>query len=477
MNARLVIAAPSSGAGKTTVVTGLLRALRDRGVRVQAFKVGPDYIDPTCHRLASGRDGCNLDLWLMGEAAVRELFARMTQGAEVAIIEGVMGLYDGAAGGAGSTASLARLLAAPVVLVLDASAGAQSLAATALGFREYDRRLQVAGVIANRVGSDRHAALIAEALQPVGLPLLGALPHDDGLRLPEGRLGLVIGGGVAAWVERAGAAIGQGVDLERLMAIARTAPPLPRAHEGVVFAPDLAGRYAGLTIAIARDEAFWFYYADALAWCQYLGVTLVPFSPVRDPSLPEGCDGLWFGGGFPERHAEALAANIALRRAVQSAYAAGLPMYAECGGFQYLLEEYVVDGRSWPMAGCLKGRTVLMPHLEGLGYRLAEPAQPAQPACHWLAAGEALRGHVFHYGRPQNLEGCSAWRLFRADGSYERLDGRVTPSLLASYLHVHLPTQQRLALAFLERCRRWRDSRKNPENRRDSGRGRSLRGP
>ena len=446
---RLVIAGTQSGAGKTTITAGLIAALASRGLQVQGFKTGPDYIDPSCHRWASGRPGRNLDTWLMTPAQVRAGFLRAAARADLAIIEGVMGLYDGAggAGEIGSTAHLAKVLRAPVVLVLDARASARSAAAVALGFKMLDPEVPVAGVICNRVGSPRHAEMLRDALGSIGLPMLGALPQDDALRVAEGRLGLSLPGGDGSmpdWIARAKDAVTEHLSLEHLVALAASAGELPAygATESTPdpFSPAQAGRYSGLRVAVALDAAFWFYYEDTFDLMRHWGVEPVLFSPLHDGRLPSGADGLYIGGGFPERYAAALAANCAMVASVRSALAKGLPALAECGGYLYLLEGLTgEDGTVFPMAGCIPGVARLQPRLQGMGYRTAEPG--------------GVRGHVFHYTRVEDAIGSSpAWRLSRSGGDFEREDGYRDPAILASYLHVHHATQPQVLAQFLDRC-------------------------
>ncbi len=460
---RLVMAGTHSGAGKTTVASGLMAALVARGLRVQGFKTGPDYIDPQCHRWATGRPGRNLDTWLMTPGQIRRGFARAAAGADVAVIEGVAGLYDGAGGGGevGSTAHLAKLLDAPVVLVLDARASARSAAAVALGFRVLDPDVQVAGVICNRVGSDRHTEMIRDALAGIDMPLLGALGRDENLQVPEDRLGLALPGGdgtLPEWIRRAGAAVAAQVDLDRLLDLAAGAGNRPVSGSVAVpgadpagaaavaqaegedpFRPEEAGRYRGLRVAVGLDPAFWFYYEDTFDLLRHWGVEPVCFSPVRDQELPAGVHGLYLGGGFPERHAAPLAVNTAMRAAVQAAWRGGLPFLAECGGYLYLLEGLTgEDGLVYPMAGCIAGTARLQPRLQGMGYRTAEPG--------------GVKGHIFHYTRVDGAAGTPAWHLSRSDGSYERADGYRCPTAVASYLHVHHATQPGVMAEFLRIC-------------------------
>jgi cobyrinic acid a,c-diamide synthase len=450
---RIVIAGTQSGAGKTTVSSGLMKALTDQHLRVQGFKVGPDYIDPQCHRWATGRPSRNLDTWLMTPDQVVSGFLRGAAGADVAIIEGVMGMFDGAGGTgeAGSTAHLAKLLRAPVVLVLDAHASARSAAAVALGFKMLDHEVHLAGVICNRVGSDRHAEMLREALDSIGIPMLGALRHNGELRVPENRLGLALPGGdgsLPEWIRLAGEAVASQMNLDLLLDLARGAGELPafKADSSDPFAPRMAGRYSGLRVAVGLDPAFWFYYEDTFDLMRHWGVEPIFFNPIRDGALPPDIDGLYLGGGFPERHAAALSANGAMRGAVRSAWDAGLPMLAECGGYLYLLEGLTgEDSTVYQMAGCISGVARLQPRLQGMGYRVAEPG--------------GVKGHLFHYTRVEGSEGQPAWQLSRSNGEFERSDGYRQASVVASYLHVHHATQPWVMDDFLSTCQRYQGGR------------------
>lgn len=465
-----VITAPASGGGKTTVTVGLLRALSDRGLKVQSFKVGTDFVDPLCHAAATGRPALNLDLWTMGEKYVRSLFDAYAMQADAVVIEGVMGLFDGGSGRGvpGSTAALAKRLNVPVVLVVDASASAESVAAVALGFQKYDAAVQLAGVIANRIASEGHSHMVAQGLASIGIPYFGGVSARDELVQPDARGGLIIDGTVQNWIGACGAAVADGVDLDGLLReTTPVAGPEGRtsgqptdvgtAKEPPAVLPwSPPGSYGGLRLAIARDAAFCFYHKDALAWLKRLGVYLVPFSPLADKGFPDDVDGMYIGGGFLDRFAADLAANEQMRSALRTALTAGIPCYAEAGGFQYLLEELQVGKETYPMVGYLQGRTVIERRLQGIGYRLAQAVQPPK----WLADVGPVRGRVFHYGRPEGLAKGGAWQLRRATGEVERVDGIVTDSVLASFLYVHLPTQVRLTKAFLDLCQRFRTKRK-----------------
>src|SRR6201994_210711 len=401
---RLVIAAPASGSGKTTVACGLMAALRATGLAVSGHKVGPDYIDPGYHLLATGRSARNLDPVLCGEARVAPLFAHGAAGADVAVIEGVMGLFDGATApsgegagdpGFGSTAHVARLLSAPVVLVIDASAMSRSVAAIATGFARFDPRTTVAGVILNRVGSHRHELLLRDALTDAGVPVYGAIRRSDQVSAPSRHLGLIpVAERSAAATEataRLGALIAESCDLPGLMALARSAPSLP----GPAWDPAAEVAEAGPTparaprpvVAVAGGPAFTFSYTEHTELLTAAGLDVVPFDPLRDETLPDGAAGLILGGGFPEMLASALSANQPLRHAIAAAAARGVPVAAECAGLLYLAR--TLDGA--PMRDVLPVEATMTPRLT-LGYR-----EPTAASDSILArAGTTVRAHEFH---------------------------------------------------------------------------------
>lgn len=431
---RLVIAAPSSGSGKTTVAAALLAAWRARGRVVQPFKVGPDYIDPTHLARAAGRTPRNLDGWFLDRPELLEVFRRGSVGAEAALVEGVMGLFDGrdALGREGSTAQVARWLDAPVVLVVDARAMAGSVAALVRGFRDHDPRLRLAGVIANRVGSARHAGILAEALAALGVPFFGYLPHDPALALPERHLGLVLAGERSlepeAWARAAGT-----LDVEALWRLAQAAPALElpphRLPEG--------RRTLRARIALARDAAFSFYYLEALELLEQLGAELVPFSPLVDDRLPEDVGAVWIGGGYPELYARELAAN---RGALEALRRFPGPVYAECGGLMYLSEALDTPEGRFSMVGLVPG-TARMQSRPTLGYRHIEALGDGPVA----RRGWRAKGHAFHYSTRPAVE-PAAWR--RVDGTEREgyLDGRVH----ASYVHLYFPAAPDMARRFVE---------------------------
>jgi len=455
---RLMIAAPSSGSGKTTVTAGLLAALTARGRRVAPFKVGPDYIDPGYHALAAGRPCHNLDPWLLAPDRLLASFSHRAAGADLALIEGVMGLFDGYSGtdDTGSTAHLARLLQAPVVLVLDVGAMARSAAAIVRGFRDFDPRVRLAGVLLNQVGSEGHARLVQAAIEAeTGLPVLGYLPRNAELALPERHLGLVPTaepGPWQDWVERVRQTVEASVNLEAIQALAETAPPLPEMGADPFALQPISPRPV---IAVARDAAFSFIYADNLDLLTAAGAELAFFSPLADAALPHGTQALYLCGGFPELYAAELARNESLLAAVRGAHAAGLPIYAECGGLMYVTEAIRdLQGAVFPMAGLLPGLSAMTPRLT-LGYRTFRAVSDS-----WLwQSGEQMRGHEFHYsnwqGRPQDLPYLYELQP-DAQLSTIRGEGARAGNLIASYTHLHFLSQPELAARFVRAASRFR---------------------
>ncbi|MFF5246792.1 cobyrinate a,c-diamide synthase [Streptosporangium sp. NPDC000095] len=436
MVARIVIAAPASGAGKTTVATGLMAALARRGMAVSPHKVGPDYIDPGYHAMATGRPGRNLDPFLTGEDLVAPLFLHGAAGADIAVVEGVMGLYDGAGSTEfASTAHVARLLGAPVVLVVDAARQSRSVAALVHGFASYDTRIRLGGVILNRVGSERHEAVCREALAESGVPVLGAIRRSDAVTAPSRHLGLVP---VAERRPQAAGAldavadlVAASCDLEELLRLARGAPPLP----AVPWTPGPPA--APVTrIAVAGGRAFTFGYTEQAELLAAAGAEIVPFDPLVDEALPEGTRGIVIGGGFPEVHAAELSANEPLRDQVAAFEG---PISAECAGLLYLSRR--LDGR--PMCGLLDVEARMTGTLT-LGYRDAVAVRDSP----LTRDGERYRGHEFHR---TTVEPVPDRPLFRWRGG---ADGFADDRITASYLHLHWAGSPHLASRFVEACRR-----------------------
>jgi cobyrinic acid a,c-diamide synthase len=484
---RVVIAAPGSGHGKTSVATGLLAALRQRGLAVSPHKVGPDYIDPGYHALAAGRPGRNLDPWLTGEDQVVPMFlhgATTPVPADIAVIEGVMGLFDGKAGSAGegtardfaSTAHVARLLAAPVALVMDASGMAASAAAVLHGFATFDRRARVAGVIFNQVGTARHEQLLRDAAAAAGIPVLGVIPRQARLTVPSRHLGLIpaaeLGPAAQAAVSALAAVIIAHVDLPAVVGLARTAGPL-RARED--HSPQRSAPAAPFPrLALAAGPAFTFGYPEHAELLTASGAEVVTVDPLRDERLPDDVDGLVIGGGFPEEHAGQLSANASLRAQVAALAAAGAPVIAECAGLLYLARS--LDGH--PMCGVLDVEAAMTGTLT-LGYRDARAAADSPLA----AAGTRARGHEFHrtavtsarergasreaegYGRysvgaPSReaaAAGASAWHWTAAGTAVT--EGFVRGGVHASYLHTHWQGIPGAAERVAAAARRYRQAR------------------
>jgi cobyrinic acid a,c-diamide synthase len=444
---RIVVAGTSSGAGKTTVACGLIGALRAAGLVVQGFKVGPDYIDPSYHALASRRPGRNLDAFLSGPDLIPQLARHGSAGADVAVVEGVMGMFDGASGRGelASTAHVAKLLRAPVVLVVDAEAMARSAAAIVHGYRTFDPDVDVAGVIFNRVGSDHHEELLREATAELGVPVLGALRRDERVVAPERHLGLVPAGEredrTHAALDALAEAATRYVDLEAVERLARTAPPL----DGPAWSPEPDHPTTAARVAIARGPAFSFHYEENLELLAAAGAQLVSFDPIADEALPDGADALVLAGGFPEVFGAELEANARLRADVAAFAVSGRPVLAECGGLLYLGAE--LDGRA--MCGVLPLRSRMAGRLT-LGYREAT----AITATPWLPPGQTVRGHEFHYStvEPIGVAAPPAWRLSARGTSLE--EGAVQGGVQASYLHVHWAAHRDIAHRFVRAAAR-----------------------
>jgi cobyrinic acid a,c-diamide synthase len=444
----LVLAGTASGVGKTSITLGFVAALRRRGLVVQAFKVGPDFIDPGLHALASGRPSYNLDGWMCGREAVLATLTRHAADADVAIVEGVMGCFDGAdsTSDAGSTAQVAKWLGAPVVLVVDASAQARSAAATVLGFERFDPALDVAAVVLNRVGGQAHARSVMEAIRATcrAVPV-GSIPCDDTWwAMPERHLGLVTAAeGVVdgARLDRMADAVDRGLDLDRLLALAR-----PRALD----APPHAVPRPRATIGIARDAAFQFYYAENLDLLRAAGAALVPWSPLSDGEPPD-VDGLYFGGGYPELHAERLADNATCRKSLRRLVLdRGCVVYAECGGLMYLAESLEdAGGRTHEMVGVLPGRVTMRPPRMSLGYVDVTLTSPTLLG----PAGTLARGHEFHFSTLAAVPtGVPRAYSVTAPGGPSRAEGYVVGRALLSYVHLHFASNPALAQSFVDAC-------------------------
>ncbi len=481
----LIIAGERSGVGKTTVTLALLSYLKRQGLQVQSFKVGPDYIDPMFHRYVTGRSCRNLDPVLTSEAYVQQCFDRHAQTATHTLVEGVMGLFDGASGqdGFASTAHIARLLDLPILLVLNCSGMSASIAALAHGYRSFDPRLNVAGVVLNRVASDRHLELLKTALEPLKLPILGVLRRQDDITIPDRHLGLVptaelenlnavvkqlahVGETCFDWTQlmpllerqRAG---GRGQKARKAEGAREEEDATQNISEGDAsrtklktqnsLLPSLLTPHSSpLTrLAIAQDSAFSFYYADNLDLLEALGAELMPWSPMHDRSLPEGIQGLYLGGGFPEVFAAQLAENVSARCSVQAAIRAGLPTYAECGGLMYLCEQITnFEEQTFPMVGVLPTTAVMGKRLT-LGYRHAIARQDSL----LLDKGTTVWGHEFHRSYLAQESSSPLFSRLKTPGSpLETSEGWQSPNLHASYMHLHWGARPEIPARFLERA-------------------------
>jgi cobyrinic acid a,c-diamide synthase len=463
----LIIAGERSGSGKTTITLALLSALRQQNRLVQSFKVGPDYIDPMFHAFATGRACYNLDAVLTSEIYLPHCFANHSRNVDCAVVEGVMGLFDGAAepAGYGSTAMVAKWLKLPVVLVVNCSSMSQSIGALVNGYRTFDPDLQFAGVILNRVGSDRHLEILTQALAGLHIPILGVFRREDEISLPDRHLGLVPTDELPQLrsVMDKLAAIGQaGFNWELLEPLLKTQPSGSQT-QAEFKAPSIGGLGAARLstkprIAVARDRAFNFYYADNLELLTALGAELVEWSPIGDRQMPEDIQGLYFGGGFPEMFAAELSDNQPVIQQVRQAIQAGMPTYAECGGLMYLTEAIVdFEQKRYPMVGLLPTEAQMGKRLT-LGYRSAI-AQADSPI---VQAGQTLRGHEFHRSSLSQLPNPPLFQLHRSTQIHgaaitglPTAEGWYGGNLHASYLHLHWGAMPELPLRWLARCMDW----------------------
>lgn len=445
-----VIAGPASGVGKTTVTLAIMAALRNRGLAVQPFKCGPDFIDGGHHSRVCGRKSRNLDGWMLSADANRQIFSRAATQADICVVEGVMGLFDGADGKSdtGSTAEIAKWLGLPVILVVDASAMARSAAALLHGFETFDPAVKVVGAIFNKVGGAGHYRLLKDALESsAGAVPLGYLPSDDRIRIPERYLGLVTAGEdliPASMVSLLGQLAEATIDVDNLLECASVSAlptqTLPRDVRPMT-------PYHSIRVGLARDKAFCFYYEDNLDSLRKAGAQIVEFSALEDATLPETLDALYFGGGYPELFAKQLSANAQMLASVKQAAQEGLPIYAECGGLMYLAKEIVTkDGISFPMTGVLPLRVQMTDKLVNFGYNEVLFTHD----CLLGPAGQNVRGHSFHCS--QIIEAGSLERVYKTRNSLtgrEEPEGFSSGNVLASYIHLHFLSSPGLADAFV----------------------------
>ena len=442
---RLLFAAPASGSGKTTVVCGLLRALKNRGKKVRAFKCGPDFIDPLFHETVVGVPSGTLDLFFSDQDQLKRLYCRHAAGADLCLIEGVMGYYDGlgAATDRASSYAVARALDAPVVLIVDGRGQSLSALATLEGFLRFREDSRIRGVLFNRMSESVYIALKPQ-VEALGVRPLGYVPKAPEVMVESRHLGLVTPGEIedlGQKLDALAALLERTVDMEGLLALAGSAPALEAPPAPPI--PPLSRT----RIAVARDQAFCFLYRDNLDLLADYGAELIFFSPLHDDALPAGAQGLILPGGYPELHARALSENESMRRSVREAIQNGLPCLAECGGFLYLHRELEdMDGRSWPMAGVLNARAYRTPRLGRFGYiTLTAKADTA-----FLPAGEIVRGHEFHYFES---ESCGdALRAQKPTGSRGWDCGHSRGNLLMGFPHLYYPSDPQLIERFLRAC-------------------------
>lgn len=445
----IVVAGTSSGCGKTSVALGLMKAFARRGLTVQGFKSGPDFIDPGLHRMATGLPSHNLDGWMLPEEEVRRVFHRNHDGCDISVIEGGMGLFDGLSGLSeeGSTAQLAKILDIPVLLVTGVQGMARSVAALVKGYAEFDPALALHSVLFNMAGSPVHCQLLTQAMEALPhIRVLGCLPRQEALHLPSRHLGLVTAEeldrreerleALADWVEGS-------LDLDTLLGA------LPD-----VSGPSVTGggaRIPEVRIGYARDRAFCFYYEENLRRLRQAGAELVPFSPLEDVNLPPALNGLYLGGGYPEAHAERLSGNGPMREKILAFCRSGKPVYAECGGFMYLMRSITDrEGREFPMAGVFDFSCAMRERYQALGYREAEFVAPV----FFGAAGTRARGHEFHYSHQEGSDPAAVEAYCSLDrGGQPRGGGYLKHNCLASYMHLHFGSNPDLAERFVEACR------------------------
>ena len=449
---RLVIAGTHSGSGKTTVTVGLLAALRKRGLKVQPFKVGPDYIDTGYHLAAAGRAAYNLDSWMLPCQNILQLFTHGMTGMDLGIIEGVMGLYDGVGSTpTGSTAEMARLLDAPVVLVVDAGGMSTSAAAQVLGYKSFDKNLRMNGVIINNVGNERHFQLVKEAVETyTEVPVLGYLPREAAVSLPSRHLGLLPADEIQKHEEiinQLAALVEKTVDLDQVIRLGIKAGLMTAAEP---LPPSLEKPESRVRIAVARDKSFNFYYRSTLELLAGLGAELVFFSPLNDNNLPEGADGLYLGGGFPDVFARGLASNTDLRENIRCKLEDGLPCYAESGGLIYLTEGIVTkDGEKHPLVGFFDGKAVMTGSLQRFGYVSIEFSKENILG----KKGRTVRGHEFHYSLVEGITSPTTYLVESSLSGNRWRCGYCKKNVLAAYAHIDLWGYPELAGRFLKVCR------------------------
>ena len=461
---RLVIAGTASNVGKTILTAGLIAAFKSRGLTVQSFKVGPDYIDAAYLAHVSGRPCRNLDSWMLGEGALRQVLAQGVLGVDLALVEGMLGLFDGRGGSTdGSTADVARIIKAPVVLVIDVNDMTESAAAVALGFKNFAESPRIAGVLLNNVRSDSHRRRVEDAIWDIAkLPVLGALRAMPQLDIPQREHGLLPVTENKEWDRMIGVlseTIDRDVDLDLLLRIANKAELVPLVPKKVFQGKPDAGRT--VRMAVAYDDAFNFYYPENLELLEEHGAQVVPFSPLEDDHLPQDAAGIYLGGGFPEVFVEPLARNRSMAESIQRAHRGGVPIYAECGGLMYLGRSLRTDsGAVQHMAGVIPVDVEMDGEIHRFGYRQLLTLEDSILS----PRGQFYRGHEFHWSRITGHDGDlkPAYQMQNAEGDVIGYEGFVAPNLLASYVHLHFGQNPVLVDKFVQHCREYATVRSAP---------------
>ena len=446
-----MIAGTNSGVGKTTVTLGIMSALVQKGIKVQGFKAGPDYIDPSHHTFVTGNASRNLDTWMMGENACRELFERSALNSEISVIEGVMGLYDGSndSSGHGSSAHLAKVLNVPVILVVDAKGVAQSAGAVVMGFREFDKEVNLAGIILNNVASQNHYDIIKEAIEEsCSVTVLGYLKKESDITIPERHLGLIPSEEQkinSDLYDKLGQMVLETIDIDKLKEIAGSAGNFPEYNRSIFTERDSS---LEVTVAVARDNAFCFYYQDDIDLFEALGAKIVEFSPLADKSIPDGIDGIFMGGGFPELFADRLSKNESMMSSILAAHKQGTVIYGECGGMMYLMEKLIdCEERLFKMSSVLNGTSSMENRRQGLGYVIVDTI------CDNVICnnGDTFRAHEFHWSKLQDVPDSTtfAYNTRKSNGKRTGVDGICKSNVMASYTHIHFSSNPELAINLL----------------------------
>lgn len=460
MQPRIVITGTDSGVGKTTVTLGLMAAFVKMSKKVQGFKCGPDYLDPTFHSSVTGRLSHQLDSWMLNEKWIHSLFVKHSKTADISIIEGMMGFYDGhsSTSNRGSTYEISSMLKAPVILVVDISHCARSAAAMVKGYQTFAADVNLAGVILNRAGSEGHAKLCQEAIEQMcNVLVVGYLKTGDTPTLPERHLGLIPAlerGDFTTLIDSLAEVTSSQFDLEKIEEIARDTVILTNEKNTL----DWGQQPQKVRIAVAYDAAFHFYYEENISLLKRAGAEIVRFSPLDGEGLPPNCHGLYLGGGFPEEYVQILTENVKLKRQLQEAVRTEMPIFAECGGYMYLAETIMTtDGKTYPMTGIIPMEVKMQPHLAAIGYREVTTVNTSL----FGEKGTSLRGHEFHYSTASIKEPVQAALTYIGRDGYLVEEGYQKGSVLASYIHLHMASNSEVALEWIKTCNTYKQQRES----------------